>query len=138
MFCKCSLLKIQRFTSRVLHRYLSFEDHAGINRTSRCTFSPHLSQEGISTSLTHPPSRYRVIRRCCGGSDAGQNPHSLNPSITLEGLSMMALLHAVLTKRMTVLRVMELSPPSRLYSRITASILASKGLNPATSRGCRR
>ena len=136
MFCKSSRVKSRRFTSRVLRRLQVFEDDAGRTRTSVYTTSLTLIQEGNSTSL--PPPRNSFSRRCCCDSDTGQSPHVLKPAITLEGLSMMALLHAVLTKRMAVLRLMELSPPFRLYSRITASMLALKGLNTAASSGCRR
>ena len=50
----------------------------------------------------------------------------------------MALVHAVLTKRMNVLREMKPYPRFSLHSRITASLLYLKGLNTDTSSDYRR
>ena len=127
MFCDSSRVKSRRFTSRVSHRLRAFEDDAGRTRTSAYTTSLTLSQGGNSTSLTHPPSRESFSRHFCCNSDTGQSPHDLKLAVTFKGLFMMAFFHAVLTKRMAVLRVMDLSPPFRLYPRITASMLVFKG-----------
>ena len=102
MLYKSSRVKSRRFTSRVLRCLRAVEDEAGRTRTSVCTTSLTLSQEGNSTFLTHPLSRNSLNQRCCWDSDTGRSPHALKPAITLEGLSTMALLHAVLTKWMTI------------------------------------
>ena len=111
-FCNSLRVKIRRFTSRVLRRLLAFEDYARRIRTSVFTTSLTLGQQGNSMSLTHLSYRNSFSRRCCCESDNGRIPHALKPATTLEGLSMMALLHAVLTKQMAVLRLTELRPHS--------------------------
>ena len=98
MFRKSSRMKIQRFTSRVLRCLRAFKGSVGRTITLVCTTSLNLSQEGNLMFSQHPPSRNNLRGRCFCDSDTGQIRHSLNPEITLKGLFMMSLLHAVLTK----------------------------------------
>ena len=80
--------------------------HQNVGLHDLCDFEPGGELDVLNASAI---LKQLEPTRCCG-RDTGQSPYSPKPDTTLAGLSTMALVHAVLTKRMDVLREMEPSP----------------------------